>query len=193
MKVVIETKNPGKIEGAKKALEHYFNDFEIIGIPVSSNVSDEPVNEETYTGAKNRVDNLIKYAKENNIEADYYMAVESGIINSLGKWSIINIAVVKDKDDYESWGNSMGFPVPDKYVKDIIENELGPVMDKIFNKTDLRSGTGGINILTNNVVSRIDMTESAFIMALTQFINANIWSDKDIEEKGSVKNMKGTN
>lgn len=27
-----------KIEGAKKALEHYFKDFEIKGIPVESNV-----------------------------------------------------------------------------------------------------------------------------------------------------------
>ena len=34
MKVLIATKNQGKIEGAKKALEHYFKDVEIKGIPV---------------------------------------------------------------------------------------------------------------------------------------------------------------
>ena len=44
MKVLIATKNQGKIEGAKKALEHYFKDVEIIGIPVESDVPDQPVN-----------------------------------------------------------------------------------------------------------------------------------------------------
>ncbi len=35
MKVLIATKNQGKIEGAKKALEHYFKNVEIKGIPVN--------------------------------------------------------------------------------------------------------------------------------------------------------------
>lgn len=35
MKVLIATKNQGKIEGAKKALEHYFKDVEITGIPAN--------------------------------------------------------------------------------------------------------------------------------------------------------------
>ena len=75
MKILIATKNPGKIEGAKRAFSKYFDDFEIIGIPVSSDVSDEPVNEEIYQGAKNRVNNLKKYAKENNIDIDYYISI----------------------------------------------------------------------------------------------------------------------
>lgn len=179
MKILIGTKNPGKIEGAKKAFEHYFDDVEIEGIPVSSDVSDEPVNDEIYIGARNRVDNIIKYAKENNIESEYFLGVESGITNKLGKWIIINIAVIKDKYGYESWGTSTGFPVPKKYAQKIIDTELGTVMDDIFNKNDLRSGKGGISHLTKNVISRIDMTESSFIMALTQFINNEIWSDKN--------------
>ena len=52
MKVLIATKNQGKIEGAKRALQNYFNDIEIQGIPVESNVGEQPVNEEIYIGAK---------------------------------------------------------------------------------------------------------------------------------------------
>lgn len=55
MKVVIASKNQGKIEGAKLALENYYNDIEIIGVSVPSNVPDQPVDLETYEGAKNRV------------------------------------------------------------------------------------------------------------------------------------------
>ena len=138
MKILIGTKNPGKIQGAKEAFENYFKEFEISGIPVSSNVGDEPVNNEIYEGARNRVNNLMSYAEENNIEAEYFLGVESGITNLLGKWIIISIAVIKDKNGYESWGTSPAFPVPDKYVDEIISTDLGKVMDKIFQKNDYK-------------------------------------------------------
>ena len=100
MKILIGTKNPGKIQGAKEAFENYFDKFDIEGIPVPSDVSEEPVNNEIYEGARNRVDNLKKYAEENNIDAEYFLGIESGITNLLGKWVIINIAVIKDKNGY---------------------------------------------------------------------------------------------
>ena len=64
MKVLMGTKNPGKIEGARQAFEKYFDNVEIEGIPVSSEVGDQPLNEDIYNGAKNRVKNLRKYAEE---------------------------------------------------------------------------------------------------------------------------------
>lgn len=177
MKLLIGTRNPGKIQGAKEAFKNYFNEFDIEGISVSSDVSEEPVNNEIYEGARNRVDNLIKYAKDNNLAADYFLGVESGITNLLGKWVIINIAVIKNKFGYESWGTSPAFPVPNKYVNEIINTDLGKVMDNIFKENDLRSGKGGISFLTNDVISRIDMTKEAFVMALIQHIN-DVWNDK---------------
>ena len=179
MKVLIGTKNPGKIEGAKLALQKYFDHFEIEGVSVSSDVGEQPVNNEIYTGAINRVNNLIKYAKENNIEADYFLGIESGITNLLGKWIIINVAVIKNKDGYESWGTSSGFPVPNKYVEEIISTDLGQVMDKIFDENDLRSSKGGISFITGDVISRIDQTAEAFVMALAQHVN-KLWTDKEI-------------
>ena len=90
MKILIGTKNPGKIQGAKDAFENYFDSIDIKGIPVSSNVSEQPLNNEIYEGARNRVDNLIEYAKDNKIDAEYFLGVESGITNLLGKWIIVN-------------------------------------------------------------------------------------------------------
>lgn len=177
MKILIGSKNPGKIEGAKQAFLEYYNDIEIEGIPVSSDVSEEPINDEIYQGALNRVDNLIIYAKDNGLEADYYIGVESGITNKLGKWMIINVAVIKDRNGYESWGASPAFPVPNKYVEEIKNTDLGQVMDSLFKKNDLRSSKGGVSFLTHNVISRIDLTMEAFVMALTQFINKDLWRD----------------
>lgn len=176
MKVLIATKNPGKIEGAKLALECFFDDIEIVGVPVESNVPDEPVNRETLIGAKNRISNLEKYAKEKGIEADMFFAIESGITNELGSWCIINIAVIKDKNGYESFGTGPAFPVPARYVEPIKQKSLGTVMDELLQGNELSKGKGGISFLTKGVISRIDITKEAFVMALTQFINEN-WKD----------------
>lgn len=178
MQILIGSKNTGKIQGAKEAFENYFDNFQIEGVSVPSNVKEQPVNNEIYEGARNRVDNLIKYSKENNIDAEYFLGIESGITNLLGKWVIINVAVIKDKNGYESWGTSSAFPVPNKYVNEIIESDLGQVMDNIFQEHDLRSSKGGISFLTNNVINRIDLTKEAFIMALIQYTN-EVWNDKD--------------
>ena len=107
MKILMGTKNPGKIEGAKKAFEEYFDNIEIEGISVSSEVSDQPVNEEIFKGAKNRVKNLRKYAKENNIDADFYIASEAGIINFDGDWVDINTAIIEDKNGFQTIGTSL--------------------------------------------------------------------------------------
>ena len=176
MKVLIGTKNQGKIEGSKRALAKYFENIDITGIPVKSEVGEQPINDEIYNGAKNRVKNLKEYAKENKIEADLYLSIESGINNSLGRWMITNIAVIEDNTDFESYGTSPSFPVPDRYVKKIIETDLSQVMNAVFTKDDERHNKGGaIQLLTHNNISRLDMTEYAFIMALTKYVNKEKW------------------
>ena len=162
MKILIGTKNPGKIEGAKQAFEKYFDNVDIEGIQVSSNVGDQPINEEILQGAKNRVKNLKEYAINNNIEADFYISSEGGITNLLGEWIDINVVVIEDFKGFQSIGTSQGFPIPDKYLDEIKQTELGKVMDKIFNGKELGKGKGGINFLTKDEVSRIDLVKKCF-------------------------------
>lgn len=175
MKILMGTKNPGKIEGAKQAFEKYFDDVEIEGISVSSDVGDQPINEEILQGAKNRVSNLKEYAINNNLEADFYISSEAGITNLLGEWIDINLVIVEDSKGFQSVGISQGFPIPGKYIEEIKETELGKVMDRIFSGTQLGKGKGGISFLTKNEVTRIDLTRNAFIMALISHINGEIW------------------
>ena len=175
MKILMGTKNPGKIEGAKQAFEKYFEDVEIEGIGVSSDVSDQPINEEIFLGAKNRVKNLKKYAKDNNIEADFYIASEAGITNLLGDWIDINSAVIESKDGFQTVGCSQGFQIPERYMPEIMETELGKLMDKLFDGESLGKGKGGISRLTHNEVTRIELTKNAFVMALIGHTNGDLW------------------
>lgn len=175
MKVLMGTTNPGKIEGAKRAFLKYFEDVEMEGFKTDSEVGNQPFDKDIFKGAKNRVKNLKKYAEENNIEADFYIASEAGITNLLGDWIDINVAVIESKDDIQSVGMSQGFEIPEKYIDEIKQTELGKVMDKIFSGNDLAKGKGGISFLTKDEISRIDLTENAFIMALIKHINGNLW------------------
>lgn len=178
MKAIIASKNQGKIEGAKLALENYFENVEVVGVSVPSNVPDQPVDLQTYEGAKNRVKNLKEYCKENNITADFYMAVESGITNRLGEWVIANIAVIEDGKGNTSFGTSPSFPVPEKFVDEIKSTNFSQVMDKVFGEDKERHNhAGGIQLLTHGVVSRIDLNRLAFTVALIKFINDEKWCD----------------
>lgn len=178
MEVLIASKNPGKIEGAKLALAGYsdvFSEVSVTGISVPSEVPEEPVNEQIMQGAINRVANLKKYALDNGISADLYLSVESGITNQMGTWLIVNMACIEDDMGKRSFGISSGFPVPDRYVDEIISSDLSVLMEKIFAEKDLRSSKGGISYLTHNNISRIDLTREAFGMALTQWTNGEKW------------------
>lgn len=174
MKILIASSNYAKIEGAKRAFCHYYNDFTIEGISVPSNVRNQPVNEEICAGAKNRIKNLKEYCNKNNIVADLYLSIESGINNFFGDWAITNVAIIEDNQCYESIGTSASFPVPNQYVQKIIDTDLNEVMNNVFEKDDNRSTHGGgIQLLTHGKITRIDITEHAFVMALTKYINKN--------------------
>ena len=175
MKILMGTKNPGKIEGARQAFEKYFDSVEIEGISVESEVGNQPFNEEILQGAKNRIKNLKEYANTNNIKADFYIASEAGITNLLGEWIDINAVIIEDSKGFQSIGTSQGFPIPDKYIEEIKQTELGKVMDRLFRGKELGKGKGGISFLTKVEITRIDLTRNAFIMALTRFINEDIW------------------
>ena len=175
MKILMGTKNPGKIEGAKLAFEKYFDNVEIEGVKVESDVSNQPFDKEILLGAKNRIKNLKKYAEDNNLKADFYVASEAGITNLLGDWIDINAAVVEDSNGFQSVGISQGFPIPEKYIDEIKKSELGKVMDRIFNGDELSKGKGGISVLTKGEITRIDFTRDAFVMALIKHINGEIW------------------
>ncbi len=124
MKILIGTKNPGKIEGARQAFDKYFKEFEIEGIEVDSEVGTQPFNQEIILGAKNRVKNLKQYAQEHGIVADFLIASEAGITDFLGEYIDINLAIIENSIGFQSVGISQGFPIPKKYIEEIKQSEL---------------------------------------------------------------------
>ncbi len=176
MKIMIGSKNPVKINGAKKAFEQYFENVEIVGYSVESGVPSQPVNDEILKGARNRVKGLREMAVSNKLDIDFFVAIESGITDQFGFWLNTNIAVIEDASGYESIGTSEGFPIPKRYIEEIKQNELGGLMDRLAKTSNIKQNLGGVHFLTRKC-TREDLTIHAFTMALTQFVNGDIWRD----------------
>ena len=174
MKILVGSKNPGKIQGVKEAFELFFEDVDVVGFNANSEVPEQPINEQTMLGAKNRVKNLKKHAEVENISADYFVAVESGLVNIYGEEVIINACYIENACGQNSVGFSEGFPIPNGKFEDIKNKGFGRVFDETFkidhdpNKPKVM---GGINTLTNGKISRIRLTSDAVVMALTKFLH----------------------
>ena len=173
MKVLIATKNQGKIEGARKALLNYFDNVEIEVVHAPSEVPEMPKNDEISQGTRNRIKNLKKYARENNIKVDYYVAVESGIDNYFDSWMITSVAGIENDEGLKSYSTSPSYPIPEAYVDSIIEEGLGVVMDRIFADDDSGHSKGGIGFLTHGKITRRQLLYESFMMALIRIINDN--------------------
>lgn len=173
MKVLIGTNNNVKVEACQTAFDNYFADVEVITVNVSSEVSEMPLNDEITMGVKNRIKNLRKYAEENGIEADYYVAVESGINNFFNEWMITAVAGIEDNSGLKSYATSPSYPIPGDMVDEIIHNGLGPVMDRIFADDDSGHHKGGIGFLTHGKIRRYNLMEESFMMAIIRIINNN--------------------
>ncbi len=175
MKLLIATNNESKIQGAKEAFETFYENVEIKGVSISSNVPEQPINEEIMQGAENRIAGLVKYAEENDLEIDFYLSVESGLINLYGRWINTSIALIRDKYGFEAHGVAPGYPVPEKYVDEVIQSDLTKVYNRIFSQNELREHKGGVRLLTHGRMTRADLIMEAFLMAMTQIINGEIW------------------
>ena len=75
----------------------------------------------------------------------------------------------------KSIGISQGFPIPEKYLEKIRQTSLGVVKDEVFSGNELGRLVGGINYLTKNNVTRMDIIDNAFTMALVKMVNGDIW------------------
>jgi non-canonical (house-cleaning) NTP pyrophosphatase len=111
------------------------------------------------------------YAKEKNIEADLYAAIEGGIFEFHGQWFMTDIAAIRNTEGTINYGMSGSYSIPEEYVEDIKEKTLGKVIDSIFGTDNCRYETGAVGILTKNEMTRLDITKDAFQLALIKHLN----------------------
>ncbi|MCG9598398.1 inosine/xanthosine triphosphatase [Vibrio sp. Isolate25] len=165
-KVIVASLNPAKINAVKSAFQATFSSqsFEFVGVNVASEVADQPMsNEETHTGALNRVRN----AKTTQPDGDYYVGLEAGIEDNITfAWMVI------ESDTHRGESRSASLMLPPVVIEKLAQaNELGDVMDEIFGTENIKQKGGAISLLTQDQLTRSSVYHQALILALIPFTN----------------------
>ena len=162
--VKVATKNLVKLTGVMEAFLRYFKEVKVDCEDVKSNVPEQPINEDVFKGAENRLKSL-----KNTAKYDYLVSIEGGLIEFSGNWFNVQVVIVKDSKGNKGIGLSQGYQIPLEYVDEAIHTSVAQVLDKIFEVK------GGISVLTKNQFTRGSLITDGTVMALAKVLNSNIW------------------
>jgi inosine/xanthosine triphosphatase len=179
MKILVGSKNPVKIDAVREAFSFYFDSIILQGISVDSNVSDQPINEETFVGAEYRAKELLKVNNEKLLKADFFVGIEGGIQQLYKKWFAFGCMCIIDKNGRTSFGTSANFELPEIVVNQLLKRkELGHVMDEIMEQENTKQKGGAISFFTNGKMNRKELYIPGLISALVPFQHPNMYFNK---------------
>lgn len=137
MKILVGTRNQKKVAVVRSVFEQVIgqDEIEILTYDAPSGVPEAPHDKETFDGALNRA----KYC-ESIGGADYYVGIESGLVERYGKYFEEAWAAIIPYAATPLLGYSSGLLLPDVVVKRMangeMHNEIMADYDKIFNLPD---------------------------------------------------------
>jgi len=178
IKIKIGSKNPVKINAAAKAMATLFPDAQIDaqGMDAPSGVADQPMTDlETRQGAINRVRYCQQQSQIQQTEVDYYFAMEGGVdCFEFGPATFAYIVI--GHQDQLAIGRSAILPLPMQVYRALeAGEELGVVMDRLFNTVNIKQKGGAIGLLTHGHATRESNYTQAIILAMAQFLNPAIY------------------
>ena len=147
-KAYLGSTNPVKLSATQLVL----NDYDVVGVNVSSGVSNQPKSdEETILGAINRAMSLPKDGLR--------IGLEAGVTMHLGKLYLINWGALIDEDDNVYTAGGTRIELPEFVKKGIYDEgkELADIMGEVFNDNDIRKKQGAIGVFTSGMVERKDI------------------------------------
>ncbi|MEW6196653.1 MAG: inosine/xanthosine triphosphatase [Bacteroidota bacterium] len=179
MKILVGSVNPVKVDSVKEAFSLYFENVDVISREVESGVSIQPVNDETFTGARNRAINLYNIDSREKINADYYVGIEGGIARQFDRWFAFGCMCIIDKDGFEGFGTSPHFELPEYVIEKLLQGtELGDVMDEILNEKNSKQKQGAIGYFTNGVMNRKELYIEGLKVAVIPFLHKKFFFNK---------------
>lgn len=176
MKILVGSANPVKIESVREAFSCYFENIEVGGININSEVSTQPTNEETFLGAQNRAINLKKLSEKENLNSDFFVGIEGGIIKLFNRWFAFGCMCIINKEGKISFGTSPHFELPEIIVEKLLDGkELGDVIDELTNQKNSKQKNGAIGFFTNGVMNRKELYVEGLKVAIIPFLHPEMF------------------
>lgn len=160
--IVVGSTNPVKVNAAKAVVAtlHPDSSIEVQAVKAPSGVADQPMTDsETKLGAINRV----QWCRE-HYQADYYLSMEGGVDlfeQGPATFAYVTIATAERL----CVGRTAHLPLPQQVFDKLGEQELGDLMDALFNTVNIKQAGGAIGLLTEGHASRESIYTSALILA----------------------------
>lgn len=174
IKVIVGSRNPVKIGAVRNALAPLFPDrvLECEGMHAPSGVPDQPMTRaETREGVLNRMN----YCRQHGGEADFYVAMESGVdVTEDGPGNFGYVAIAHAEQ--VSVGCTAWLPLPPVVFEALLEGEeLGHVMDRLFDTVNIKQQGGAIGLLTDGHATREESYTQAMTLAMSPFLHPDLY------------------
>ncbi len=173
IRVIVGSLNPVKVNAARSAIETMYpqSAVECQGMHAPSGVPDQPMTAiETQDGAINRVN----FCREQT-EADFYITMEGGVDLFEQGPATFAYVVIADKHRH-SVARSASLPLPSAVYQALQGGEeLGHVMDRLFNTDNVKQKGGAIGLLTNGNATRESIYTQALVLAMAPFLHSELF------------------
>lgn len=177
IRIRVASKNPVKVTAAHQAFSLVFPNHTIHceGMEIESGVAEQPMSEkETLLGAKNRV----RYCAEHdhNKEEDYFVAMEGGVEKNEEGAETFAYVAISGRDGKIHTGRSASLTLPNSiYLRLKNGEELGDVMDDVFQVENVKQKGGAIGLLTNNRATRESVYTQSIVLALAPILHPDLY------------------
>ena len=135
--IYIASKNKDKVNAVKTI----FPDSTINAISIASDVKEQPMDDETLKGCRNRMNNLEKYVIHNKLKYNLLISIENGIDTK--KNQDFCVIMIKDNQNFNEYNISSFIDLPSYqdnktyFVHESLKNNCnitcGSIIEKIFN------------------------------------------------------------
>ena len=172
MIIGVGSTNPVKVGAVEKVFRQAFGEVLVIPVELSSGVSEQPVGEsETMQGAENRARGGYKQSG-----GKFGVGIEGGVVKIDNKlYECAWVAVVNESTI--GFGGGLYFELPEQISQKILEGgELGPIMDEMTGKRDVKRKMGAIGIFSKGNLDRKTAYEQIIWGALIKFLSPEWFS-----------------
>lgn len=157
--IAVGSLNPVKIEAVRTVMERIFGEVRIFAFDAPSGVPEQPFNEQTVQGAKNRA----KAALNGHTLS---VGIEAGVFDRHGTLYDFQYCAILDRDGNYTIGTGSGFRYPDSVVELVRKGmTVGEAMKKVYENNPGRS-QGAIGILSRGLLDRKSLTEQSVLAAM---------------------------
>ena len=172
LRAAVGSTNPAKLEAVHRALARLAPGCSVEGVNVPSGVGRQPFgDEETRRGARERARTALAVSG-----ADVSFGLEGGVIfESDAPWLVSWVAVV-DREGREGEASGLRMALPASAAARLrAGDELGDVIDALFDTKLSKQQAGAIGLLTEGFVSRTDAFADLVAMACAPLLRPDLY------------------